>query len=275
MPEYETLLYEEKDGVAWVTMNRPEANNSFDQTMMRELKETWRALRHNDDVRCVVLTGAGDEAFCTGIDRTQIIKDGYEDRVPEPGMPGFGLNPWTYDDVGDSICPKANGLWTPVIAAINGIACAGAFYMIGEAEFVIASDNAQFFDPHVTYGMVAAYESIHLMQKAPFQEVMRLALLGNHERMSAERAREIGLVSEVVPLADLHDTVEWAASRIAGQPRDAVMGTVRALWMGLHVNRRDAINMAPMVVKLGTDSENVKAGQAAFTDKSRPDYRVR
>ena len=157
--------------------------------MQSEFKHVWTSLRQNFDVRCVVLTGAGEEAFCTGIDRVIVDEWGW---TPS--------NPWCYlIDIGSNVGPKANQLWNPVIVAVNGMACGGAFYMVGEAEFIIASEKATFFDPHVSYGMAAGYESVHLMQKTPFHEVMRMALLGNNERMSAGWACEIGLVSEVVP----------------------------------------------------------------------------
>src|SRR5580658_10246430 len=143
MAHYETVLYEERNAVAWVTLNRPEANNSFNSQMQADLKAIWTSLRRNLDVRCVVLTGAGDNAFCTGIDRS-FIGD----------WTGPPPNPLWFDEPSPSICPKANNLWTPVIAAVNGMACAGAFYMLGEVEFAIASETATFFDPHVSYGMV-------------------------------------------------------------------------------------------------------------------------
>ena len=104
-----------------------------------------------------------------------------------------------YDDPGGDVGPKSNDLWKPVIAAVHGLACGGAFYMLGETEFIIAADDAVFFEPHVTYGMTAVFEPIQMLSKMPFQEIMRMALLGVHERMSAERAREFGLVTEVVP----------------------------------------------------------------------------
>jgi enoyl-CoA hydratase/carnithine racemase len=265
MANYETLLYEERNGVAWVTLNRPEVNNAFDPQMQAELKDVWTSLRRNYDVRCAVLTGAGEKAFCTGIDRA--IMDDWAGTPP---------NPWSFaDDIGRSIGPKANGLWTPVIVAVNGMACGGAFYMLGEAEFVIAADTATFFDPHVSYGMVAGFESVHLMQKAPFHEVMRMALLGNNERMSAERAYQIGLVSEVVPADKLTETVTWAAETIASLSPAAVQGTVRAMWMGLDSPRSVAIGLAPVMVRLGTTNDNINEGQATFTKGVRSKYRVR
>ena len=93
-----------------------------------------------------------------------------------------------FNDPGDNIGPKSCDLWKPVIAAVNGMACGGAFYMLGEVEFIIAAEHATFFDPHVTYGMTAAFEPIHMRAIMPFPEIMRLSLLGNYERMSA-RAR--------------------------------------------------------------------------------------
>jgi enoyl-CoA hydratase/carnithine racemase len=264
MADFETLLYEERNGVAWVTLNRPEVNNAFDPRMRAELRSLWYSLRRNDDVRCVVLTGAGEKAFCTGIDR--VIIDDWS------GVPN---NPWKFaDEIAEDIGPKTNHLWTPVIAAVNGMACGGAFYFLGESEFVIASETATFFDPHVSYGMVAGYESIQLLQKAPFHEVMRMAIMGNNERMSAKRAHEIGLVSEVVPPGQLTEAVTWAAESIAALSPAAVQGTVRALWMGLNVPRDAALDLAPVVVRLGTKNDTIFEGQATFRGE-RPKYRVR
>jgi enoyl-CoA hydratase/carnithine racemase len=265
MANFETLLYEERNGVAWVTLNRPEVNNAFNAQMRSELKTLWTSLRRNDDVRCVVLTGAGEKAFCTGIDR-EIMDD----------WAGTPDNPWSFaDDIGVSIGPKTNQLWTPVIVAVNGMACGGAFYFMGESEFIIASETATFFDPHVSYGMVAGFESIHLMQKAPFHEVMRISLLGNAERMSAQRAHQIGLVSEVVPPDKLVEAATWAAETIASYSPVAVQGTVRAMWLGLDVPRKVGIEFAPLVVRLGTKNDNINEGQAAFHSGQRPKPRIR
>ena len=86
IPSFETLGYEEDDGVAWVTLNRPEVYNAFNAVMQRELRSLWRALRRHDDVRVVVLTGAGDKAFCTGIDRNEALGDATgDDTVGEDG----------------------------------------------------------------------------------------------------------------------------------------------------------------------------------------------
>ena len=271
MADFETLLYEEKDGVAWVTLNRPDVHNAFNAAMQRELRELWRSLRRNDDVRVVVVTGAGEKAFCTGIDRTETMGG---DR-PEELSVGSGSTPFMFDDPGENIGPKTNDLWKPVIAAVNGMACGGAFYMLGEVEFIIAAEHATFFDPHVTYGMTAAFEPAHMLQKMPFHEIMRLSLLGNHERMSARRAHEIGLVSEVVPGPDLRQAASWAAGVIASEPPLAVQGTLRAIWAAQELSRAQALALGYAFVGLGTNQDSIAEGQATFASGRRIQWRVR
>ena len=100
-----------------------------------------------------------------------------------------------FDDPGDSLNPKANDLWKPVVAAVNGMACGGAFYLLGEADVVLAAEHATFFDPHVTYGMVAAFEPILLLRRMPFGEVLRMALAGNHERVMRPLRHLMGRVA--------------------------------------------------------------------------------
>ncbi|GAA4983748.1 enoyl-CoA hydratase/isomerase family protein [Yinghuangia aomiensis] len=233
-----TLEYTQRDGVAWVTLNRPERHNAINLTMIEELHELWLALRHDDEVRVIVVTGAGDRAFCTGLDRGVEIAQPTSPYMPEDPMPKIG--------------PKYSDLWKPVIVAVNGMACGAAFYLLGECEFVIAADHATFFDPHTTYGMVSGFESMHLLQRMPLGEVARLTLLGSSERIGAERAYEIGMVSQVVPAAELRQTAQWAAEVIAQQPPHAVEGTVRAVWAARDMTRAQALSVAPHLTALGS-----------------------
>jgi enoyl-CoA hydratase/carnithine racemase len=166
-------------------------------------------------------------------------------------------------------------LWKPVVAAVNGMACGGAFYLLGEVDFIIAADHATFFDPHVTYGMTAAFEPIHLLQKMPLQEVLRMALLGAHERMSAERAREVGLVSQVVPMADLVATTTWAADAIASAPPLVIQGTQRAIWMAREVARTQALDLAYLYTNIGTDTGVLVENQREFAAGKRVEWRLR
>jgi enoyl-CoA hydratase/carnithine racemase len=271
--DYETLIVTEDDGVIWVSLNRPQVRNAINQQMQDEISTLWRSMRGDDDVRCIVLTAEGD-AFCTGIDRNESLDEHAIDSIAAGKYPGFPT-PWVYDDPGRDLGPKSCDLWKPVIAAVQGMACGGAFYMLGETEFIIAADNATFFDPHVTYGMTAAYEPIQMLNKMPFPEVMRMSLLGVHERMTAERAREIGLVTEVAPLAELRERAGWAARVIADSPALAVQGTLRALWAGLELSRTQAIEMATLFIRVGTDAGAFEEGQARFASGVRPQWRSR
>jgi enoyl-CoA hydratase/carnithine racemase len=272
--DFETLLYEERDGVAWVTLNRPDRLNAFNSLMQRELHSLWRGLRRHDDVRCIVLTGAGDKAFCTGIDRMEQMGDA-ADSTTDPDVVGSGSTPFMFNDPGDNLGPKSSDLWKPVIAAVNGMACGGAFYMLGEVEFIIAAEHATFFDPHVTYGMTAAFEPIHMSGIMPFGEIMRLSLLGNYERLSAQRAYDIGLVSEITTKEQLHERTAWAANTIASQPALAIEGTVRAIWGARELGQRQALRLGYAYVGLGTDQESIAQGQKVFESGTRIDWRLR
>ncbi len=238
MSHLETLGYTVEDGVATITLDRPERLNSFDTVLTRELHGLWRDLRFADDVRAIVLTGAGDKAFCTGIDRA--------DTIPQPGTP------WMMDDPGLLLGPKTADLWKPVVAAVNGMACGGAFYMLGEVELIVAAEHATFFDPHVTYGMTAAFEPMLMLARMPFGEIMRLTLLGNHERMSAARAYQIGLVQDVVPKEQLLARARELARAIAATSPVASQGAVRSAWLARELSRSQALRMADVLVGLGS-----------------------
>ncbi|MFJ1974432.1 enoyl-CoA hydratase/isomerase family protein [Streptomyces sp. NPDC087903] len=245
-------------GVAVVTLDRPERLNAIDLGMRDELVDVWRALRFDDSVRAVVLTGAGERAFCTGIDRDAV--------VPQPN------SPYMADDPLLRVGPKANDLWKPVVAAVRGMACGGAFYLLGESEFVVADPTATFFDPHTTYGMVSAYESVLMAQSMPFGEAARMALMGTAERMSARRAHEIGFVSELTEEGGALAAARRCAEVIAGCPTEAVQGTVRALWAAKEAALAHGFAQAPHLISLG----NLPAGRQAelFRERGR-EFRLR
>ncbi|MFE9443123.1 enoyl-CoA hydratase/isomerase family protein [Streptomyces sp. NPDC006602] len=246
-------------GVAVVTLDRPDRLNAIDLGMVAELKKCWRELRFDDSVRAVVLTGAGGRAFCTGIDRDAV--------VPQPD------SPYMQDDPLLTVGPKANDLWKPVVAAVEGMACGGAFYLLGEAEFVVAGTTATFFDPHTTYGMVSAYESVLMAQRMPFGEVARMVLMGTAERISARRAHDIGLVSELTQEGGALEAATACAAVIAGYPAEATQGTVRALWSAKEAARAQGFAQAPHLVSLGNLPADRQAG--LFAARRRDGFRVR
>jgi enoyl-CoA hydratase/carnithine racemase len=276
--QYETLDYVEEDGIAWVTLNRPAVHNAFNQKMMHEVRHCWRQLRANDDVRVIVLTGAGEKAFCAGLDREEIdhVPAMTGEKVDAEALGQVGETPLHANDPDLYLPPKsACDLWKPVIAAVNGMACGGAFYLLGEVEFIIAAEHATFFDPHVTYGLAAVYEPMMMLQRMPLGEVMRMSLMGAAERIGARRAYEIGLVQEVVPAAELHEAARRAAEVIAAQPPLAVQATVRSVWYAQDLGYRQALEAARTMALLATDNKNMAEGQDRFRSRQRGKWRLR
>jgi enoyl-CoA hydratase/carnithine racemase len=268
--DYTTVTYELADHVATVTLNRPDRMNAFNERMQYELNALWKELQHNDDVRVVILTGAGERAFCSGVDRTE---SGIPSATAELAS-GF-TRPWTYQDVGDLICPKTVGLWKPFIAAVNGIACGGAFYLLGESDVIIAAETATFFDPHVTYGQTAVFEPMQMLHRLPFNELLRMTLVGSGERVSAARAYQVGFVTEVVAPTQLLDAARQVARTIAASPPRSVEGSLRALWTARELSRQQALDLGYLFVAHGNTQEVTAAGQAAFSSGQRQTYRVR
>jgi len=268
--EFETITLERDGHVAWLTLDRPTVHNAFDPTMQKEVRGVWRELRSDDDVRVVVLTASGDTSFCAGIDRNQDFS-----ALDESDNLYGTSNDFMYDDPGEDLGPKACDLWKPVVCAVNGIACGGAFYLLAEADVIIAAEHATFFDPHVSYGMAAVYEPIKMMQRMPLGEVLRLSLLGANERMSAQTAHRIGLVSEVCPASELHDRAKWVADAIASQPPIAVQATLRAIWAANDLGRLGALSVAPAILSTGFDRASMQAGVDAFADGPRFEPRIR
>ncbi|MEW2301395.1 enoyl-CoA hydratase/isomerase family protein [Streptomyces sp. NPDC006655] len=250
---------DKETGVAVVTLDRPGKLNAVDLPTAAELSATWRALRFDDAVRAVVLTGAGGRAFSTGLDRDAV--------VPQPS------SPYSQDDPLLAIGPKTNDLWKPVVAAVPGMACGGAFYLLGECDFVIADETATFFDPHTSYGMVSAYESVLMAQRMPYGEVARMVLMGNAERVSARRAYEVGLVSEVTAPGGALDAAVRCATVIAGYPTEGVQGSVRALWAAKGAARERGFATAPHLITLGNLADERQA--ELFADRPRTPPRVR
>ncbi|WP_375482633.1 enoyl-CoA hydratase/isomerase family protein [uncultured Jatrophihabitans sp.] len=255
---YETIEFEVADHVATVTLDRPQRLNAFNQQMCEEFADVWRRVRRDDDVHVSVVRANGERAFCTGVDVARGI-----DKPP---------NLWIWDDPGTHLGPKANDCWKPMVLAVNGMCAGGAFYWLNEADVVICDESATFFDPHVSYGMTSALEPIGLARRVPLGEVLRWALVGLDERMSARRALEIGLVSEITPDATLRERAAELAAIIAAKPSVATQGTVRAIWQSLDMTRTGAQATGLMYTQLGNPIGQAQVDRATF---ERPDWRLR
>jgi len=225
------------DHVATITLNRPDKLNAINAEMMTEIKRLWLLAREEDHIHAIVFRAQGIRAFSTGLDRVQGFK--YPDNI------------WIKPDPGESLDPKHHKLWKPVICAVSGMCGGGAFYIVGGSDVVIASDDATFFDPHVDFGLVAALEPISMSRRMPLGEILRVSLMGVEERMSAKRALQIGLVSELVPPDNLWERAQRVAAIIAGKPSVSTQGTVRAIWESLDAGRTQALARGMHYTQLG------------------------
>tara|TARA_Y100001970_G_scaffold272294_1_gene368807 strand:- start:7257 stop:8087 length:831 start_codon:yes stop_codon:yes gene_type:complete len=267
---FETITVSSDGNVAWVTLNRPEVLNAFNDQMQAEIRTTWLAFREMDDVHAIVLTGAGEKSFSVGIDR-----DGDMSALEDNENLYGTSNNYMYDDPGNDLGPKSCDLWKPVICAVNGMCCGGAFYFLAECDIIIAAEHATFFDPHVTYGMPAVFEPMKMTQRMPLGEILRMTLLGNHERLSADTAKQIGLISEVVPIAGLNERASWISTAIASQPPVAVQASLRAIWAANDMGRLNALSQAPSILSTGMSKKAMAEGQLLFESGQRIDHQTR
>lgn len=256
---FETILYEtSEDKVATITLNRPDVLNAFDRQMCEEMRAAWKQVKDDPNVNAVVLRAAGDRAFSSGLDTKKPY--GQPDDI------------WNHEDPGELLSPKWQQCWKPVVCAVHGICTAGALYFVNEADVVVCSPDATFFDSHVTYGLVSALEPVGLMRKIGLAETLRIALMGNDERVTAETAMRLGLVTEIVERDSLWSRAHEIAAAIARKPSAATQGTVRAIWESLDRPYRAAMQQGLIYTRVGNP-----IGQQQIAEKGpdKPEPRLR
>ncbi|HEY8547856.1 MAG TPA: enoyl-CoA hydratase/isomerase family protein, partial [Acidimicrobiales bacterium] len=257
MGRYEHLIVERHGPVGWLINDRPDQLNAMNARMRDEFADAWDELAADPDVRVIVHTGNG-RAFQTGVDVAEIAGDGIGMERYRQSLEDFDLHftAWHQE------------VWKPVITAVNGICAGGGFHWIADADIVICASDAEFFDPHVSVGQVVSIEAIGLMRKMPVEAVMRMAFVGRHERMSAQRAYELGMVSEVVdPPERLRERAQELGETIARNSPAALAATKRALLGALEMGLTDACTAgARELVSLWGHPDQTE-GPAAFAEK--------
>jgi enoyl-CoA hydratase/carnithine racemase len=209
--------------------DRPDRGNAMDAAMMRELEAAWRELDDDPEVRVIVNTGNGP-AFQTGLDVGALARD--RDALREQSR--------RTRDATLKLTAWHNQVWKPVIAAVNGVCAGGGLHFVADADIVIAAEGATFLDPHVSIGQVSAFEVIALARRSPMESITRMALIGRHERITAERARQLGILSQVVPDDELRPAATALAAAVARHDPAVLARTKRALWGALEHGLTDA-----------------------------------
>ncbi|MDX1873858.1 enoyl-CoA hydratase-related protein [Mycolicibacterium sp. 120266] len=259
MTSYQRLTVSRSDGIGWLILNRPDAGNAFDAVMLDELERAWVELDADPEVR-VIVNAANGRAFCTGMDVVQVARDKAAMRRHSRRTRDAELR----------ISSWHCGVWKPVIAAVNGVCAGGGLHLVADADIVIASEAASFVDPHVSVGQAVAYEAITLIRKSPMEAIMRTTLMGREERMSAQRAHQLGIVSQVVPADELRASAASLGSAVAANSPAALRATKQALWRALEVGRAVAYREAAVTIDSLATHPDVIEGARAWRAKRAP-----
>jgi len=257
--EFETLLCEKSEGIATLTLNRPERHNALTLTMARELRRFWADVKADPEVVCIVLTGAGDKALCTGMDIADVASGEATDPNADPDE-----QPWLH------LTAIHNRCWKPVITAVNGMVVGGGLHFIADSDLVVCAENATFFDTHVKVGLIAGLEFVGLARRIPLEAVLRMALLGGQERMTAHEAKEIGLVGEVVAADQLQARARELATMIASHSPTALARSKQAIWESLDVGLHEGLARAWATIEEHTAHGDLAEGATAFVERRKP-----
>ena len=254
---YERLVVERRGPVGWLIFNRPTVGNAMDALMMTELEQAWRELDADPAVRVIVNAGEGKN-FQTGLDVAALSRDkaAMTEQSRRTRDAELRFTGWH------------NEVWKPVIAAVHGNCVGGGLHFVADADIVVAASDARFFDTHVSVGQVMAYEGVGLVRKTAFEPIMRMALAGRHERMSASRALQLGMISQVVdPPESLRDEAQALAEKIARNSPAAMRATKRALWGALETGLSDACRSGSQQMIGMWGHPDQAEGPLAFSEK--------
>ena len=252
------LIYEKRDHIAYITINRPERANTLHSSMVEPIKAIWAEVRDDPWIRCSVVTATGDRFFSTGAD---------VGAVASRGGVSAGKGPLT-EEVHWS--PRQNRVWKPTVTAVNGMVAGAGLHFVVDADIIVAAESAVFLDTHVNVGMVGAIENIGLAKRLPLGSALRMTLCGKKYRMPAQRAYELGLVDEVVPADKLMETADEIAHQIAANSPAAVQLSMQCLWASLEMPYTQSLEYAWALLRMHWDHPDFKEGPKAFAEKRDP-----
>ena len=253
---YETLLCEKRDGLGYVTVNRPDKLNALNRKVMDELGDCFRTIQSDDEVRVVILTGAGGKAFVAGADLNELSALG-----PVDGR--------EYARRGQGIFDFIENLGKPVIAAVNGYALGGGCELAVACTLRIASESARFGQPEVKLGIIPGYAGTQRLARLVGKgRVLEMILSG--DPIGAQEAYRIGLVNQVVPAAELTAAAETLARKIAANAPLAIKFALEAVHRGLEMTQEQGQFLEAALFGLCCTTADMKEGTRAFLEK-RPE----
>ena len=256
---YENLLYEVKDGIAFVTINRPKVRNALDQLTMAELVAAFESAVSDDQVRVVILTGSGEKAFVAGAD----IKE-FASLSPVDGR--------EYALAGQEVLNFIEHLGKPVIAAVNGYALGGGCELAMACTLRVASENAIFGQPEVGLGLIPGYGGSQRLPRL-VGKGRALEMLLSGEPVSAESALAMGLVNRVVSQSELLSTAETLARKIMVNAPLAVRYCLEAVHRGMEMTLTEGQFLEAAMFGMCFSTEDLEEGTEAFLEKREPNFK--
>jgi enoyl-CoA hydratase len=258
---YQTLLYESQDRIAWVTINRPDKLNALNLQAKQELKGVFERVKTDANIDVVVVTGSGEKSFVAGTDIGELTA-----LSTETGK--------TFAEGGQSVFNLIENLGKPVIAAVNGYALGGGCELALACHIRIASENAKFGQPEVNLGIIPGYGGTQRLARLVGKgRAMELILTG--EQVDAQEALRIGLVNKVVPLSDLKKAAEALAQKIVAKSQIAVRLALKAVNMTDETNLTDGLALEASLFGVCCGSEDFKEGTKAFLEKRKPNFKTK
>jgi enoyl-CoA hydratase/carnithine racemase len=258
---YETILVDVAEGVATVTLNRPEARNALNRTLIGELGDALEHLDADAAARAIVQRGAGERAFCAGADLKGMFR---EASILEAREQYAGLA---------RILEGIPRMRTPVIGQVHGYALAGGCGLAVACDVVIASDDAIFGLPEIKLGLLPLMVLAPILRAGAPKRVLPLVLTG--AELPAAEALAIGLVSQVVPRAELAGAVERLARTLAGYSPAALAVAKEAFYTALELDHSKALPYLRDLLTIVARSEDAQEGIAAFLEKRPPRWKGR
>ncbi len=257
--EFQNILFEIKDKVAIVKINRPKKLNALNEATLKELSEVFTEIKNNEDVYVAVLTGEGEKAFVAGADINEL------NRLDAISAKKFA-------EFGQAVFNLIENLGKPVIAAVNGFALGGGCELALACHFRIASENAKFGQPEVNLGIIPGYGGTQrLARQINSGRATQLILTG--EMIDAEEAFRIGLVNKVYKPEELLDNALEIAKIIATKGQIAISYALQAIVASNNLSISEGLKLEATLFSLTTETEDFKEGTSAFLEKRKPNFK--
>jgi enoyl-CoA hydratase/carnithine racemase len=272
--QFETLLWEQREHTVCISLNRPQALNSITIQMFKELGQAYHAAEADQDIWTVIITGVG-RALCTGADVSQIHVTEIDGRMTGIDLQGESiLSSYRQWEVPQEATPPYMTMTKPIICAVNGLTCGAGLDLVTTADIAIAAHEATFFDPHVSIGLVSGREMVRVARVLPQSIAMRMAITGKHDRLTAQRAYELGMISELTSRERLMERAWELAAIVNRNAPLAVRGTRMAVRKGLSLPIYEAELLAESYRLRVVHTKDAQEGTRAFLEKREPDWKA-